>query len=158
MARRYSELVEACRERVGELFPWELQEELDAGRPILLLDVREPYEFEAMHIAGSLNVPRGILEPACEWGYEETVPELVEARERPVVVVCRSGNRSLLAAAVMRELGYRDVRSLRSGLKGWNDFELPLVDGRGEHVPLAAADAYFTPRIAPEQLGPRPAR
>ncbi|HQU01953.1 MAG TPA: lytic murein transglycosylase, partial [Acetobacteraceae bacterium] len=80
----------------------------------------------AMRIAGSVNIPRGILESACEYGYEETVPELVTAREREIVVICRSGFRSVLSAFNMQLLGYTKVCSLKTGLRGWNDFEQPL--------------------------------
>ena len=153
---RFTDLIARCLDSVEEIFPWDLAERLTAsGDAPLLLDVREPYEFEAMHIAGSVNVPRGILETACDYGYEETVPELVSARERPIVVICRSGNRSVLAAHVMRLMGYRSLCSLKTGLKGWNDFEQPLVDPNGKAVDIDDADAYFTPRLRPEQLGPR---
>ncbi len=158
--KRYTDLVREALEHVPELFPWDLEERLAAAEPPLLLDVREPEEFAAMRIEGSLNVPRGILESACDWGYEETVPELVEAREREIVVVCRSGNRSALAARTMQLMGYRRVSSLKTGLKGWNDAELPLVDAEGRRVDVEEADAYFAPRVRPEQLPPdrRPAR
>lgn len=112
--RRFADLVGDCRATVEELWPWDLAEAMDASRP-LLLDVREPGEFAALHIEGSLNVPRGVLESACEYGYEETVPELAAARQRDIVVVCRSGNRSLLAARSMQDLGYERVRSLQRG-------------------------------------------
>jgi rhodanese-related sulfurtransferase len=113
-----------------------------------------PDEFAAMHIDGSLNVPRGILESACEWDYEETVPELVRARDREVVVVCRSGYRSIMAAHAMNLLGYQDVCSLQTGLRGWKDYEQPLVDAAGEAVDLDDADRYFTPRLRPDQMRP----
>ncbi len=154
-AQRFADLVVFTRPGVRELFPWDLREELDAGRDLLLIDIREPYEFAAMRIAGSLNVPRGILEMACDWGYEETVPELAAARERDIVLVCRSGNRTLLAADVMQKMGFRAVRSLQTGLRGWNDYEQPLVDGDGRPVTLEAADDYFTARVGQQQLGPR---
>lgn len=134
--------------------PWDLAERLEANPDLLVLDVREPEEFVAMHIAGSLNVPRGILESACEWDYEETVPELVKAREREIVVVCRSGYRSVLAANSMLILGYQDVTSLETGLRGWKDYEQPLVDARGAEVDLDDADLYFTPRLRPDQMRP----
>jgi len=54
---------------VDELFPWDLEEEL-RSIPDLLLDIREPYEFDAMHIRGAINVPRGILETACDYNDE----------------------------------------------------------------------------------------
>ncbi len=154
-AQRFADLVVFTRPGVRELFPWDLREELDAGRDLLLIDIREPYEFAAMRIAGSLNVPRGILEMACDWGYEETVPELAAARERDIVLVCRSGNRTLLAADVMQKMGFRAVRSLQTGLRGWNDYEQPLLDGDGRPVTLEAADDYFTARVGQQQLGPR---
>ena len=85
-----------------------------------------------MRIPGSMSVPRGILESACEWEYEETIPALVQAREREVVVVCRSGYRSVLAAHSMQVLGYQNVVSLKTGLRGWKDYEQPLVDQAGD--------------------------
>lgn len=153
--KRFSQLVEECRQRVAEIYPWDLTQRLESPDPPLLLDVREPYEFDAMHLAGSLPVPRGILESACEWGYEETVPKLVEARNREVVVICRSGNRSLLAADVLRSMGYSRIVSLRTGLRGWNDYEQPLVDREGNRVSLDASDDYFVPKVSKQQLGPR---
>nr|WP_222932279.1 rhodanese-like domain-containing protein [Allochromatium humboldtianum] len=134
--------------------PWDLEERIQANPELLIVDVREPEEFAAMHIEGSINVPRGILESACEWDYEETVPELVQAREREIVVVCRSGYRSVLAAHSMNVLGYTNVVSLKTGLRGWKDYEQPLVDDEGRPVDLDDADVYFTPRLRPEQRRP----
>lgn len=153
--KSFLELVKGCLGDVREIMPWDLAERLEANPKLLVVDVREPEEFAAMHIPNSLNVPRGILESACEWDYEETVPELVQARKREVVVVCRSGYRSVLAANSMLLLGYRDVVSLQTGLRGWKDYEQPLVDAQGTDVDLDDADQYFTPRLRPEQMRPR---
>lgn len=152
--KKFVELMQDCLAETREIMPWDLAERLEASPHLLIVDVREPTEFAAMHIHGSLNVPRGILESACEWDYEETVPELVQAREREIAVVCRSGYRSLLAAHAMQVLGYRDVVSLRTGLRGWKDDEQPLHDGEGRMVDLDDADVYFTPRLRPEQRRP----
>ncbi|MGA7981581.1 MAG: rhodanese-like domain-containing protein [Chromatiaceae bacterium] len=149
--KNFIELVRGCLSDVREIMPWDLAERLETNPDLLIVDVREPYEYEAMHVAGSINVPRGILESACEWDYEETVPELVQAREREVVVVCRSGYRSVLAAHSMQVLGYQDVCSLQTGLRGWKDYDQALEDGAGNDVDLDDADVYFTPRIRPEQ-------
>ena len=137
---------------VNELFPWDLQEELQNNPDLLLLDIREPYEFDAMHIEDAINVPRGILETACDYNYEETRPELVEARERAIVVICRSGKRSVLAADVMQQMGYRKTRSLKTGMLGWSDYEQAMVDGDGNPVDEDSAIDYFTPKLRPEQL------
>ncbi len=78
---RFIELIRDCMTDVKEIMPWDMEERMADNPSLLVVDVREPYEFDAMHIPGSLNVPRGILESACEWDYEETEPELVK-RER----------------------------------------------------------------------------
>jgi rhodanese-related sulfurtransferase len=152
---RFKDLIERSLARVAEIMPWDLEQRMAQSADLLLLDVREPYEFAAMRIEGSLNVPRGILETACEYGYEETVPELVEARDRDIVIICRSGNRSVLAADIMQQIGYQRVCSLKTGLRGWNDYEQPLVDVEGRQVGFEESDTYFAPRLRPEQLGPR---
>ena len=87
--------------------------------------------------------------------FDDTVPELVESRERDVIVVCRSGNRSAFAAATLQQMGYRKVYSMKTGLRGWNDYELPLVTAAGKTVPVEQADEFFTSRLRPEQLGPK---
>jgi rhodanese-related sulfurtransferase len=152
--KHFLELIKNCLNDIQEIMPWDLEERLQQNSDLLIIDVREPDEFAAMHLAGSLNVPRGILESACEWDYEETVPELALAREREIVVVCRSGYRSVLAAHSMTVLGYESVASLKTGLRGWKDYEQPLVDLAGNPVDLDDADVYFTPRLRPEQRRP----
>lgn len=153
--QHFIEMIRGCLSEVREIMPWDLEERLEANPDLLIVDVREPYEYNAMHLPGSVNVPRGILESACEWDYEETLPELVQARQREIVVVCRSGYRSVLAAHSMQVLGYQNVVSLRTGLRGWNDYEQPLQDEAGRPVDLDDADEYFTARLRPEQMKPK---
>ena len=155
--KKYKEFVADAQQVSEELMPWDLVDllEADSEGKLLIVDVRCPHEYETMRIKGSINVPRGILEPACEWAYEETVPELVEAREgRKVVLVCRSGNRSLLAARTMKEMGYTDVISLKTGLRGWNDSEYPLVDNADQPVSVDDGDEFFNRPVPKEKLGP----
>jgi rhodanese-related sulfurtransferase len=151
--KTYKMLLEESRKSIKEIFPWDLREMLDAGEDLLIVDVREPYEYSAMHIRDSITVPRGILESACDWGYEDTVPLLASARNRRVIVVCRSGNRSIFAAEVMASMGYRDVYSLKSGIRGWNDSEEPLLDGNGNIVPIERCDEFLNRKPSKEQLG-----
>ena len=153
--KQFLQLVSDCLSDVREVMPWDLAERMQANPDLMVVDVREPYEFDAMHIVGSLNVPRGILESACEWDYEETEPELVRARDREIAVVCRSGYRSVLAAHSMQLLGYQNVVSLKTGLRGWKDYEQPLVDRDGNEVDLDNADDYFTPKLREDQLKPK---
>ncbi|MCB1829330.1 MAG: rhodanese-like domain-containing protein, partial [Gammaproteobacteria bacterium] len=84
----------------------------------------------------------------------ETEPDLVTARERYVVVVCRSGNRSVLAAVTLMMMGFKKVVNLKTGLRGWNDYELPLVDQSYLPVTIEEGDAYLANKVLPEQRRP----
>jgi len=53
----------------------------------------------------------------------------------------------------MRAPGFRDVFSLRSGIRGWNDYEQPLYDQQERQVDIKLLDEFFEPDISPEQLG-----
>jgi 3-mercaptopyruvate sulfurtransferase SseA len=100
-------------------------------------------------------VPRGVLEQACEWDHDETVSELVTGRARAIVVVCRSGKRSVLAADTLQQLGFTDVVSLATGMRGWNDFDQPVADAAGHPVDGDDAEARLAPHLRPEQRRPR---
>jgi len=152
--KTFKDIIEECLANVEELFPWDLSELMEQGQHPMILDVREPYEFEIAHIKDSINVPRGILETACEYDYEETVPELVRARDQEIIVVCRSGNRSVLAADTMQRMGFQSVKSLKTGLKGWNEYEQVLFDSNGSEVDIDEIEQYFTPNLTPDQLAP----
>jgi len=152
--KKFNELVAESAVNVNEIMPWDLEERFNENPSLLLLDIREPYEYDAMHIKNSICVPRGVLETACEWDYEETVPQLVKARDKEVVVACRSGNRSIFACEVMQKLGYKNVASLKTGLRGWSDYEQPLFDKNENEVDEDTAIDYFSPRIRKEQMAP----
>lgn len=145
------QIVEETSKTVTEIMPWDLEEKLVSTSPPMLVDIREPYEFDAMHIKASISAPRGILETACEFNYEETIPLLASARETEIILICHSGNRSILTAAVMQELGYKSVASLKTGLRGWSDYEQPLVNNNDKTIDIDAADEYFKVQIRPEQ-------
>ena len=155
-ALRYADLLARARRRVREQMPWDVAPRLAGEHPPLLLDVRERDEVERLRMAGALHVPRGVLEQACEWDHDETEPRLIEASGREVVLVCRSGQRSLLAGVQLQRLGYTRVVSLRTGLRGWADAEQPLVDADGQQLDPDEAEARLRPHLRPDQR--RPAR
>jgi len=150
--KTYMQMVAEYAAKVNEVFPWDVEDDIPGGK-FLLLDVREPYEFAVMRLKDSINVPRGVLESACEWNYEETVPELVKSRGREVLVVCRSGHRSILACYVLQQLGYQYVYSLKTGLRGWFEYELDLINSSNELVDEATAESYFSSQVREDQLG-----
>ncbi len=152
--KHFNDLIAECLPEVEEIFPWDLEEKLQQEEPPLLLDVREGDEFDALYIPGSICVPRGILESACDWDFDETVPELAAGREREIVVICRSGNRSVLAAHTMQRMGFKNVVSLKTGVRGWNDFEQPLVDKDGKEVDIDDADELLASKLRDDQKRP----
>jgi len=91
----------------------ELQRRMEAGAPLLVLDVRQPEEFTAPpgHLPGAVNVPLPDLAPR--------IPDLAERRQA-VVVVCKTDRRSARAAAELVAAGLRDVAVLRGGTDGWH--------------------------------------
>lgn len=152
---RYDDLVAEALTRVKEIMPWDLSRALASGSRPILLDVREPSEFALLRIPGSINVPRGVLEQSCEWDYDETLPELANGREREIVVICRSGKRSVLAADVLQRMGYNNVVSLKTGVRGWSDYEQPMTNDKGEALDADDGDELLAPRVRPEQRRPK---
>jgi rhodanese-related sulfurtransferase len=84
----------------------------------LILDVREQSEFAAGHVLNSKLIPVGKL--------KERIGELEKYRERPVVVVCRSGQRSASACALLGKQGFAQVYNLHGGIIAWQKASLPL--------------------------------
>lgn len=152
--KTFNQLIADVLPEIEEIFPWDLEEMLEENPDLLLVDIREADEFKFGHIKNSLLVPRGILESSCDWNYAETIPHLVNARKDPVVIICRSGNRSILAAFTMKLMGYENLYSLKTGVKGWNDSDYALFDGEGSQVDADNAEVFFNPPVSKEQLEP----
>jgi len=150
----YKDLVAEIAPHINECFPWDVEKRMEAGDDLLFLDVREDHEYDTMKIKDSLHVSRGILETAVEWDHEETEPELVKARDRQIVVVCRSGSRSVFAAYTLMQMGYKHVTSLKTGLRGWNEYDLPLVDMDGHAIDPELGDRYFANKLLDYQFQP----
>jgi rhodanese-related sulfurtransferase len=89
-----------------------------------LIDVREPYEREAGHIADSRHI---------EFSQLAAQAETVD-RDRPVIFQCRVGNRSAVAVEAFRGAGY-DAYSLSGGLVAWVEAGLPIEPEDGEVAP-----------------------
>ncbi|MDH3739676.1 MAG: rhodanese-like domain-containing protein [Alphaproteobacteria bacterium] len=93
----------------------------------MLLDIREPAEFQRGHLPGAMLLPRGLLE------FEiHTLVERVRAdrnghpAEQDIVLYCGTGGRSALAAEAMQNLGYRNVKSMAGGIIAWAEAGLPI--------------------------------
>ena len=150
----YQRLVVKALGSVDEVLPWDLEEEIEQNPKLIVLDIRELDEFEMMHIKDSLHVPRGVLEGACVWNYDDTVPALAQARDQNIVVVCRSGSRSVLAALTMQKMGFEQVRSLKLGIKGWNDNDLEMVNNQRDIVDIDQIDEWLNRAVSEDKLQP----
>ena len=151
--KSFQELVDENLKAIEEMMPWDLDEKLKQATSLpQLLDVREADEFFAMHIQGSMNVPRGILEIVCDFNNKETAPEFVNARDNEIVVICGTGKRSIMAAGTMHKMGYKNIHSLKTGLKGWNDANLPLVDNQGATIDPEQVAKLLSFNTKPTQL------
>jgi rhodanese-related sulfurtransferase len=98
----------------------ELHGNLDTGAVILMVDVREPNEFNPGYIPGSVNVPRGVIEFNMTndkfWEDQFMYPPL---KTDPIVVICKKGKRSILAVDAFKKMGYTNVKCLKDGFKKW---------------------------------------
>lgn len=83
----------------------------------VLIDVCEPAEYAACHVAGARNIPLASLE-----GHKS----LPSNKSLPLVVVCQSGARASRAAAQLRKLGYEKAQPLAGGLNAWREANLPV--------------------------------
>ncbi len=93
----------------------------------LIIDIREPAEFQRGHIPGALLLPRGLLEFEIHGLIQRaSLDENKPPEEQDIVLYCGTGGRSALAAATMAELGYRNARSMSGGIVAWNAAGLPV--------------------------------
>ncbi len=122
----FRDLLSATKSRIREVDTATAEEAMNGGA--VVLDVREPDEYEQGALPGAVHIPRGHLESQIE----NRVPN----RATPIVVHCAGGTRSAFAAETLAQLGYTDVVSMAGGFNRWKD------EGR----------AWSTPRVlSPEQ-------
>src|SRR6202453_2083712 len=105
-------MLAAAKAEVREVEPAQAEEEIAAG-PTVVLDVREPDEYEQGALPDAVHIPRGTL--------ETTVEGRIPDKTSHVVVYCAGGTRSAFAAQTMQELGYTDVASVIGGFNRWKD-------------------------------------
>ncbi len=84
-----------------------------------VLDVREPGEYEAKKIKDSINIPRGVLEPAACLSFPGANPILRDARDDKWLILCFTDGRAALAADTLQTMGFNNVASIAGGLMAW---------------------------------------
>jgi rhodanese-related sulfurtransferase len=89
----------------------EVKTKLDAGESFMLLDVREPWEFETAKIAGAKLIPMGDVPSRA---HQELDPD------EHIVVLCHHGVRSMNVTVWLRQQGFEKVQSMRGGIDAWS--------------------------------------
>ncbi len=96
---------------INEISTASLHARLDAGESIILLDVRQPEEFAEKSIPNAILIPLGDL--------PDRVDEIEEFRDKEIVVICRSGNRSGQACMFLTMNGFTHTVNLKGGMLSW---------------------------------------
>lgn len=97
-------------------------EELIKTGKYTIIDVRTKEEFDAGHIKGALNFDYYSDD------FEEQVEEQLKDKNKPYIVYCRSGMRSLYSADILKDLGYTDITNMKGGFLAWQNAGKPVVE------------------------------
>ena len=124
MSKTVAEMIAEAKAQIESVSPKDAAAEAASGNAVLL-DVREPVEWEH-HIAGAVQVPRGLLEFVADSASPKHRPELDAAGR--VIVYCRSGARASLACATLKTMGFENVANLVGGFGAWQEAGLPATE------------------------------
>jgi molybdopterin/thiamine biosynthesis adenylyltransferase/rhodanese-related sulfurtransferase len=112
MQRTFKDIMSEARKVVPEVTVDQVKQRIAGnGKQIHLLDVREKEEYREGHLPGAVSVPRGFL----EMQIEEKVPD----RDAEIIAYCQGGTRSLIAAKILKDMGYSNVVSMAGGFGAW---------------------------------------
>ena len=127
------------KQRVEEIEPFEAAEEIGGG-DVVLIDTREPHEYQEAHLENGKLVPPGLL--------GDEIAAAAPDKSARTIIYCRSGNRSFIAAEQLEALGYSDVASMAGGILAWQEQGLPVVAASG--MTAEQRDRYSRHTLLPE--------
>jgi rhodanese-related sulfurtransferase len=105
------QLVAEAKTKIIEIDIATAVQHINAGS--LIIDVREPAEFEAARLPDAVNIPRGVIE------FKTGDHPALSKKDAEILLYCKSGGRSVLAAFSLQRLGYTRVISLTGGFDAW---------------------------------------
>ncbi len=108
-----NDFVREAKKHIKQISPAQAQK-LIGKRGVIFLDVREPAEYNAGHIDGAINIPRGLL--------EFKVIKKIPNKNVKIIVYCKTGGRGALATYVLKQMGYKHVYNLEGGWLGWEKY------------------------------------
>jgi len=127
------------KQQIEEIEPFEAAQEIEGG-DVVLVDTREPHEYQEAHLEGGKLVPPGLL--------GDEIAAAAPDKSARTILYCRSGNRSYTAAEQMEALGYTDVASMAGGILAWQEQGLPVVAASG--LTPEQRDRYSRHTLLPE--------
>ena len=111
MTSPVKEMVDKARAATQQVTIKDLKAAIDRNQDVVILDVREPNEYDVAHIPEAINVPRGLL--------EFSIWTVVPNREEKIFVYCKTGARAALATKLLNEMGYKNAVSVDTGGVAW---------------------------------------
>jgi rhodanese-related sulfurtransferase len=118
-AEGFLALVREAKKHIKEEDVRATKKRLDAGEPLILVDVREESEWARGHIPNAIHLGKGIIER----DIEKAIPEKGAA----IVLYCGGGFRSALAADNLKKMGYSNVISMDGGWREWTQANFPTI-------------------------------
>ena len=118
MTSPVKEWVDKARATTQQVTIKDLKDAIDGGKEMVILDVREPNEYEVAHIPEAINVPRGLL--------EFSIWTVVPNQEEKIFVYCKTGARAALATKLLNELGYKNAVAVNTGGVAWVQAGYPV--------------------------------
>ena len=114
-----ADLVANAKSRIQEISVEQAKQAIENGE-VTLLDARSDMEWAAGHLPGANHADRGRL----EFVIHQMLPNL----DQNIIIYCRSGGRSALAADVLQTMGYTNVQSLAGGITAWQEYGFPITE------------------------------
>jgi molybdopterin/thiamine biosynthesis adenylyltransferase/rhodanese-related sulfurtransferase len=124
---------------VEEIEPFEAAQEIEGG-DVVLVDTREPHEYQEAHLENGKLVPPGLL--------RDEIAAAAPDKSARTILYCRSGNRSFKAAEQLQALGYANVASMAGGILAWQEQGLPVLATEG--MTPEQRDRYSRHTLMPE--------
>ena len=119
MSMTPQQLVAEAKAQIGDIDATSAAQRVNAGA--VVIDVREPAEFDAGRLPNAVNIPRGVLE------FKTGDHPALANKDAEILLYCKTGGRSALAALNLQRLGYTKPVSLAGGFEAWANAGQPVV-------------------------------
>ena len=126
------QLILTAKSRIQQVSVHDLFDAMKNHKTILI-DVREPEEFQASAIDHTVNYPRGVLEMRIHQHplashHCDTVQALEYLKDQPIYLICGTGGRSALATDALQNMGFTQVKSVQGGYQAWLEQGYPVEE------------------------------